>query len=57
MYDKAPRGTILYPGQEIVCKVKTQATGTNAAGHARPYILVKPLDETKANLANMVETT
>ncbi|OQA63786.1 MAG: hypothetical protein BWY37_02154 [Firmicutes bacterium ADurb.Bin262] len=57
MYDKAPRGTILYPGQEIVCKVKTQATGTSAAGHARPYILVKPLDETKANLANMVETT
>jgi hypothetical protein len=56
VYDKAPKGTILYPGQEIVAEVKTQAVGS-AAGHARPYVLVKPLDETKANLANMVETT
>lgn len=56
MYDKAPRGTILYPGQEIVAEVKTQAAGS-AAGHARPYVLVKPLDETKVNLGNMVETT
>ena len=56
IYDKAPKGTILYPGQEIVAEVKVQAVGT-ASGHCRPYVLVKPLDETKANLDNMVETT
>jgi hypothetical protein len=56
MYDKAGRGTILLPGQEIVFELKVAATGTDKAGHVRPFILVKPLDETKANLTNMVET-
>ncbi len=56
MYDKVGRGTILYPGQEIVCQLTTAATGSNKTGHVQPYVLVKPLDEVKANLANMVET-
>jgi len=57
MFDKVARGTILEPGQEIVAQVQTRPTGDGAAGHLRPYVLVKPLDEVKGNLANMIETT
>lgn len=56
MYDKAAAGTILEPGQEVVAQVQTRATGTGAAGHVRPYLLVRPLDEVKGNLSGMVET-
>lgn len=57
MYDLAAYGTKLYPGQEIVFQLVTRATGTGAAGHVRPYVIVKPADEVKANLNNVVETT
>ena len=56
MYDKVARGTVLLPGQEIVVEIKVRPTDA-ATGHVRPHVLVKPLDETKANLTNMVETT
>ena len=57
MYDKVGKGTILEPGQEVVCQLATRADGASAAGHIRPYILALMRSETKANLANMVETT
>jgi hypothetical protein len=56
VYDKVAKGTVLLPGQEIVVEIKVRPTGS-ATGHCRPFILVKPLDETKANLINMIETT
>jgi len=57
MYDKVAQGQELEPGEEIVVELTTQASGTGAAGHIRPYILVKYMPETLANLSNMVETT
>ena len=56
MYDKAGQGTILYPGQEVVCQLATRSDGTSAAGHVRPYLLVKQIAETDANLTNKVLT-
>jgi hypothetical protein len=56
MYDQVARGTILVPGMEIVVKLTIAAVGGGKAGHIRPYIVVVPRDETKANLANMVMT-
>ena len=55
LYDKAGTGTILYPGQEVVCEIKVQPV-TGAAGHFRPQLLVRYLPETLANMSNMVET-
>jgi hypothetical protein len=57
VYDKVAIGTVLYPGDEVVVQLATQATGTGAAGHIRPYLLVKYNPETNANLADKVETT
>jgi len=56
IYDKVARGTVLLPGQEVVVEIKVRPTGS-ATGHMRPFLLVKPLDETMANLTAMVETT
>lgn len=53
IYDKVALGTVLLPGQEVVVEIKVRA-GTS--GHCRPFLLVKPRDETMANLTNMVET-
>ena len=55
MYDKVAKGTILYPGEEVVFELKT-AAATGPAGHVRPALIVKPIPETLANLTNMVET-
>lgn len=54
-YDDSKRGTRLYPGQEIVCQLTTAATGTGAAGHIRPCVLVKYWPETFVNLSNAVD--
>lgn len=56
LYDEAAMGTVLEPGDEVVAKVAVRATGTGAAGHVRPELLVEVIPETKANLANMVKT-
>lgn len=56
MYDLAGKGTILYPGEEVVCELKTAATGDGKAGHFRPYLLVRHLPETNANLSDKVLT-
>ncbi len=56
MYDEVAKGTVLEPGQEVVCELKVAATGTSKAGHVRPYLLAKYRAETKANLTNMVAT-
>ncbi len=56
MYDEAARGTILYPGDEVVVELTQAASGTGSAGHVRPYLLVEFLPEMTANLTDMVET-
>jgi hypothetical protein len=55
MYDKAAKGTLLEPGEEVVFEIAQRPTDA-AAGHCRPYLLVKPVAETDANLADKVET-
>ena len=55
LYDKAAAGTILYPGQEVVVQLTTQPV-TGPAGHVRPYLLVKQIAETDANLSAKVLT-
>jgi hypothetical protein len=55
LYDKVAKGTILYPGDEVVVEIATQPV-TGPAGHFEPVLLVKPLSETLANLTDMVET-
>ena len=55
LYDEAAIGTILEPGEEVVCEIKVRPL-TSAAGHFRPFLLVEQLPETLANLADMVET-
>jgi len=57
MYDVAARGEELEPGQEVVFEITVQATGTGAAGHVRPVLVVTPRDEMFANLSGMTETT
>lgn len=56
MYDIAGQGVALEPGNEVVVQLTVQATGSGAAGHFIPYLLVKYNPETRANLTNMVET-
>lgn len=55
MYDEAGAGTVLEPGEEIVCQLTTAAVGT-PTGHFFPFVLVKQIPEMPANLDNMVET-
>ena len=56
LYDKVAIGTVLYPGDEVVVQLSTAATGTNKAGHFRPFLLVQHIPEVVANLSDMVET-
>ncbi|MBC2712054.1 MAG: hypothetical protein HGJ94_14040 [Desulfosarcina sp.] len=56
MYDLVGQGTILYPGQEVVVQLLTQATGTGAAGHIKPYLTVKYIPEIRANLTGLTLT-
>jgi hypothetical protein len=55
LYDKVAVGTVLEPGQEVVVEIKTRPV-TGAAGHFRPFLLVKYLPEVLGNLSNMTET-
>ncbi|MBU2550231.1 MAG: hypothetical protein KKB20_17615 [Proteobacteria bacterium] len=55
LYDKAGIGTTLEPGNEVVVEIATQPV-TGPAGQFIPFLLVKPVPETIANLDNMVET-
>ena len=55
MYDRAAKGTVLEPGQEVMIQLVTAAVGT-PTGHIKPFLLVKQVPETLGNLANMVET-
>ena len=55
MYDEAGKGVTLEPGQEVVVQLTTKAEGT-PTGHAIPFLLVKYLPETPANMTGMVET-
>ena len=57
IYDEVAIGAVLEPGEEVVVEVAVQATGTGAAGHVRPELLVQQMPETKANMADMVVTT
>ena len=54
MYSREKEGTILEPGQEVVCH-HIAAAGTGAAGQARPFMLVRPLSEEPVNMDAMVE--
>lgn len=57
LYDLAAIGTVLEPGQEVVCELNVAATGSPKTGHVRPFLLVKYRAETLANLTDMVATT
>jgi hypothetical protein len=56
MYDRAAKGTVLEPGEEVVVELKTAATGGGKAGHVKPFLLVKQIPEVLGNLSDMVET-
>jgi hypothetical protein len=56
MYDEAAQGTVLEPGQEVVVQLTTAAAGAGAAGHVHPFLLVKEIPETVANMSDMVVT-
>lgn len=55
MYDLVGAGTILEPGEEVVCQLTTAAVGT-PTGHFWPVLIVKPVPEEAANIDAMVET-
>lgn len=57
VFDEAGQNDLLYPGQEVVVQMTQNASGTGAAGHFRPELLVKPIAETAANLSALTETT
>ena len=57
MYDRAGANVQLEAGNEVVVQLTTQATGTGAAGHVRPYLSVIRDPEVRANMAAKVETT
>jgi hypothetical protein len=56
LYDVAGRGTVLNPGEQVVVEIATQPV-TGPAGQFNPVLLVVPVPETMANMANAVETT
>ncbi|MEW5736069.1 MAG: hypothetical protein AB1921_14565 [Thermodesulfobacteriota bacterium] len=56
LYDNAARGTVLYPGEEVVVELAQAATGTTKTGHGHPQLLVVPIPEMEANLSAMTET-
>lgn len=55
IYDRVAKGTVLEPGQEVIVQLVTAAVGT-PTGHIKPFLLVKQVPETIANLTGMVET-
>ena len=55
LYDEVASGTILNAGDEVVVEITTAPVDA-AAGHFEPVLLVKPMSESLANLADMVET-
>jgi len=52
-YDEVAKGTILDPGDEVVVRVVTGATGQ---GTVWPQLLVKYMPETPANISSMQAT-
>jgi hypothetical protein len=56
LYDKAGRGTVLEPGNQVVVQLTQQPTDA-AAGQMNPILLVVPIPETTANMTNAVETS
>lgn len=56
MYDRSKEGTVILPGQEVVLELTQRADGSGAAGHVRPFLLVRPVPEEPVNLDNMVES-
>lgn len=56
MYDRAAKGMVLEPGEEVIVQLVTAATGASKAGHVKPFLLVKQIPEVLGNLADMVET-
>ena len=56
VYDLAGTGTVLNAGDEVVVELTQAATGASKAGHFRPYLLVRYLPETIANMADKVVT-
>lgn len=55
LYDIVGKGTVLYPGQEVVVQIAVRPL-TGATGHFRPVLVVKPIPEEFTNLTGMVET-
>ena len=56
MYDEVGQGTVLEPGEEVVVQLTTAASGASKGGHFMPYLQVKIIPETQANLADTTET-
>lgn len=56
LFDNVARGTVLYPGDEVIVEITTRPTSGSPAGHFVPQLLVKPISEMDANLTDMVET-
>ncbi len=54
MIDRVAESQSLNPGEQVVVQLTVQATGVGAAGHVHPILVVEPLDEMPANLANVV---
>ena len=55
LYDEAAKKSVLDAGDEIVVQITTQPV-TGPAGHFEPVLLVKPMSESKANMADLVAT-
>ena len=55
LYDEVGKGVTLEPGQEVVVQLTTQPV-TGPSGHVMPFLLVKYIPETPANMSGMVET-
>jgi hypothetical protein len=56
IYDESGQGEIIEPGEEVVFEMTQRADGTGAAGHVRPFLLVRPVPEEPGNISSMVET-
>jgi hypothetical protein len=56
LYDRVAKGEVLEPGMEVMVQLATAATGGGAAGHVKPFLLVKQIPEVLGNLSDMVET-
>lgn len=57
LYDEVAVGEVLEPGEEVIIQLTVAAVGEGLAGHMKPFLLVKQLPETKANMSNMSATT